>query len=567
MTGGSGDVTTPEGPSSVASVDSGQLGGDLGQERYRQLIDRSPNAICVHEAGRVVYVNAAGLRWLGGTSTDQIVGHPITEFIHADSVPQVLDRVARLTKIGDSSEPSETTVVRFDGTVLVVEAVSVLMVWDGRPAYQVAMRDLSAQKAAEAALRCQAVLVEHVSDAIIGITHDGLITMWSPGAEAMYDRPAADVMGTPIAEAVGAEVNPVTIIGGGGTAHTTHKAADGSARAVRVCATSTGENYLLVCSGLSLPGRAEQHFENVVTSLDEGIIVVDRLRGIKSINPAALKMLPLTPQHLRADLESRDERFPLYDAAGKRLDVEERPVSRVLATGLPVSQQIVGFDWPDGRRQWLSCSCRLLNPDDSDHSDIVMSFSDVTAARNAAEQLAHQANHDLLTGLPNRAHVLSTIGETLTAPGESVLRAVLYIDLDDLKLINDTMGHDAGDEHLRAAAQRLVQAISDGDVVGRLGGDEFVVLIFGTATRAELEDLADQLHAQLAQPWHYAGTASPIRASIGGVELTSRDQRTVSEILRDADLAMYEAKKAGRSQSRWAHQGSRSAGRDTTPSM
>jgi diguanylate cyclase (GGDEF)-like protein len=123
---------------------------------------------------------------------------------------------------------------------------------------------------------------------------------------------------------------------------------------------------------------------------------------------------------------------------------------------------------------------------------------------------------------------------------------VLFIDLDDLKTTNDTLGHEAGDELLRAAAARLRRAVGSGDVVGRHGGDEFVALVFGVASRDELDAVVDRLRLALADPVAIAGTTIPIRASMGLVEVDSDDPRTAEEILRDADRAMYMAKRARR---------------------
>jgi PAS domain S-box-containing protein len=131
---------------------------DVVEQRYRRLVDHSPHAICVHERGRVIYINPAGVRWIGAQSSAELVGHEITEFVHPDSVPAMLARIASLRHEGDTSPPSEAVMLRFDGTTLDVKAVSVRTVWEGRPAYQVIFRDLSAQKAVEAALRYQAAL-------------------------------------------------------------------------------------------------------------------------------------------------------------------------------------------------------------------------------------------------------------------------------------------------------------------------------------------------------------------------------------------------------------------------
>ncbi|MGH8882260.1 MAG: PAS domain-containing protein, partial [Stackebrandtia sp.] len=125
-------------------------------DRYRLLVELSPEAIVVHEAGQVVYANPAALRFVRAGSTAEIVGRPITDFVHADSVPQMLRRIAELGMPGATSDPAEAVLVRFDGGTIDIESVSVRTTWEGRPAFQVIMRDVTAQKAAGAALHFQA---------------------------------------------------------------------------------------------------------------------------------------------------------------------------------------------------------------------------------------------------------------------------------------------------------------------------------------------------------------------------------------------------------------------------
>ena len=140
---------------------------ESADERYRRLLEHSPDAICVHQDGRLVYVNRAGVSWMAADSAEALVGSMITDFVDAASIPAMLDRIAGLRRQGDVSAPSEAVLLKFDGGRLDVEAVSVLTVWNDEPAYQVIFRDLTTQKAAQAALRYQAALVDHVSDAII----------------------------------------------------------------------------------------------------------------------------------------------------------------------------------------------------------------------------------------------------------------------------------------------------------------------------------------------------------------------------------------------------------------
>jgi diguanylate cyclase (GGDEF)-like protein len=126
------------------------------------------------------------------------------------------------------------------------------------------------------------------------------------------------------------------------------------------------------------------------------------------------------------------------------------------------------------------------------------------------------------------------------------LRAVLFIDIDDLKSTNDTLGHTAGDDLLQCAAQRLVRAVGSDGLVGRYGGDEFVVLVRGDATGCDLNDLVERVRRELATPATTDATSGAIHVSVGCVDVAPNEQRTAIEILRDADLAMYKSKRASR---------------------
>ncbi len=173
-------------------------------------------------------------------------------------------------------------------------------------------------------------------------------------------------------------------------------------------------------------------------------------------------------------------------------------------------------------------------------------IAEVSSERTASERLAYQATHDELTGLPNRAYVLARIADALTRDGRDALSAVLFLDVDDLKVINDSLGHEAGDTMLQVAAQRLQESVRTEDVVARLGGDEFVAMLFGSSPRDVLDRLSERMHAALAEPMRIGDTTLRITASIGIAPIAERDTRDAAAILRDADLAMYQAKRLGR---------------------
>jgi diguanylate cyclase (GGDEF)-like protein/PAS domain S-box-containing protein len=534
------------------------------EQRYRWLLDHSPLAICVHVDGRHVYVNETAVRRMGAQSADQLLGRPITDFVHPDSLLAVRDHIAARRHEGDATPPLELSILPLDGTTREVEAIAIRTRWEGKPAHKVIFRDLSAQKAAEAGLRFQAALVTHVSDAIVATTVTGEITSWNPAAEGIYGRSAARALGLPISEAVGAHLNPASIAAGGGVEHTTHRAADGSALTMRVSVSPMSDGYVVLCADQTALRRAEQHFQTVVTSLDEGVVVIAAEGEVESVNPAALRIMGVPPSAVDDAVEfAKLATVPIYDRDGAPLSLERRSVRQFLTIKLSRGS-ILGFDrLTDGQRIWVSANWSLLDPTNPVRSSVLISFVDVTENHNAHRQLLHQATHDPLTGLPNRAHLLTLVAEFIS-PGQHRLGAVLFIDFDNFKAINDALGHHAGDTVLQIAAQRLNQALGPGDVVGRVGGDEFVALLSTPAHRTEIDNLANRLHAALAEPIAVASRSGStathyvcISASIGLVTVRPHERRGAEEILRDADSAMYEAKRKGHATSRYERKGGR----------
>jgi len=162
------------------------------------------------------------------------------------------------------------------------------------------------------------------------------------------------------------------------------------------------------------------------------------------------------------------------------------------------------------------------------------------------EQLRHQAYHDALTGLPNRALFTARVAEAVeNAAVDNRLRAVLFLDLDDFKFVNDSWGHAAGDDMLVQVAERLRSATRPGDTPARLAGDEFGVLLANTSV-ADAEQVAQRIRDALAEPFWLSGRETNVYASIG-VALTGAHAATAAELLSNADIAMYVAKNDERS--------------------
>jgi diguanylate cyclase (GGDEF)-like protein/PAS domain S-box-containing protein len=211
-------------------------------------------------------------------------------------------------------------------------------------------------------------------------------------------------------------------------------------------------------------------------------------------------------------------------------------------TTLPVEGRIVAAG---GQVRVLEGICRNLLDDDNVRATVV-TLRDTTDRRELEQQLERRAFHDDLTGLANRALFADRLSHALkrNARDEKEQIAVLFLDLDDFKAVNDGMGHGAGDELIRGAAERIRASVRPGDTVARLGGDEFAVLLEDATSLEHAVALAERLLEVLQLPIDVIGVGLAIRASVGVTFGTS--ESTAESLLRDADIAMYSAKSQGK---------------------
>jgi diguanylate cyclase (GGDEF)-like protein/PAS domain S-box-containing protein len=489
----------------------------LGKQ-YRAIVDDSPDAIFVHQDGKFVYVNPATVRFLGAVDYRELLDVPVRQFGVPDSPIGVLRRT--------------------DGTAMDVESVSVRTTWNGRTAFQVIMRDVTAPTAAAAALRAQAAIIGHVSDAIIATDARGIVTSWNPAAETVYGHVAAEAIGRKVSETVGTSLDPEEVVRAGGVVTANHRRSDGSALAVRISAATMDHGYVLVCADETAQRRAEQHYTTVVASLDEGVIVLDADGVVETANQAAHAILGRRPDELPG--------LP-WTALAPRYETGELVPPHPVVNAPSETGLVLRIHRPDGVEVWIRVTSRpLITEYDGVPTAVVSSFTDITEDRAIEQRLEHEATHDPLTGLANRTVVLGTLGEILGRAGRPETTTVLFIDLDNFKVINDSLGHIEGDQMLRTAGKRLQLASSPGDLVGRLGGDEFVVVTTVPADRIEAAALAERLRESLRHPLTANGRPLHMDASIGIVMADGEDPRTAADFLRDADVAMYQAKTRGR---------------------
>jgi diguanylate cyclase (GGDEF)-like protein/PAS domain S-box-containing protein len=219
---------------------------------------------------------------------------------------------------------------------------------------------------------------------------------------------------------------------------------------------------------------------------------------------------------------------------------------QVLETGTPM----IGIDEfivdNNGRQKWLSTSKLPLRNEAGEIIGLVGICRDVTERKRAEEQIHFMAHHDALTRLPNRATLMDRLGLAITTARRTNGRVtVVFIDLDNFKLVNDSLGHNAGDELLKATAARMVKCVRGSDTVVRLGGDEFVVLLIDQADAPRPVLVIDRLRAAITEPVPIEGQLFRVTCSIGLATFPG-DGDDAETLLMNADIAMYQAKESGR---------------------
>ena len=200
-----------------------------------------------------------------------------------------------------------------------------------------------------------------------------------------------------------------------------------------------------------------------------------------------------------------------------------------------------------GRTVWTSWSVSAAGDVRSENANLIFQLQDITGRKLAEQKLQHEATHDALTGLPNRAYFMTRLTEALQAskrePSHNV--SVLFIDLDRFKIVNDSLGHIMGDRLLIAISKRLRDCMRPADTVARLGGDEFTILVEGKYDLAEVTRIAERIQQEFNLPFQIGDNEIYSSASIGILH-ASDSHSSSEEMMRDADTAMYQAKRSGK---------------------
>ncbi|HZG54853.1 MAG TPA: EAL domain-containing protein [Pyrinomonadaceae bacterium] len=229
------------------------------------------------------------------------------------------------------------------------------------------------------------------------------------------------------------------------------------------------------------------------------------------------------------------------------LSVAVEAIKRLRKGNSSIDQCEVRFQHKSGHKVWGLWSASLAGGSHAASTPLVFQIQDITDRKRAEEQLQHEAMHDVMTGLPNRAMFIDHLGLAIARAQRNEARkfAVLYVDLDRFKIINDSLGHAVGDQLLKEVAVRLWKCVRAGDTVARLGGDEFVLLLEDIYEENEAIEVAERIKSELAAPFTLNGREVYTTVSIG-VASSWTSYHQAEGLIRDADAAMYRAKSLGK---------------------
>jgi diguanylate cyclase (GGDEF)-like protein/PAS domain S-box-containing protein len=532
--------------------------------RYRDLLQAAPDAIIVvNQAGMIVLVNAQAER-LFGYKRDELLGRPAESLVSEHFRVQHNNQHSRF--LGALQErptvaAQELFGIRKDGTEFPAEIR--LSPLDTKKGVLVssAIRDISDRRRTEEDLRRLASIVACSDDAITGKTLEGIITSWNAGAERIYGYSAKEAIGRPASMLIPIDrpdemPEMLECLKRGETIdhfETVRRRKDGKEIQIELT-VSPIRDALERIVGASTIGRdisirkeAERHlvemearYRGILEAAPDAIVVVNEAGEIVLLNRQAEKQFG----YHRDELLGQRVKNIIPTGFAERLTADglqslEGSLAYQIGTGI----ELVGRR-KDGSEFPIEI---MLSPQECAEGILVTAaIRDVSAARAMTLQMVHTAQHDFLTGLPNRALLNDRVEQAIVFASRHATKVgVLFLDLDGFKHINDSLGHPIGDKLLQSVAARVVNCIRGSDTVSRQGGDEFIVLLSEMQHSEDAAITSRRMLQAVANPHSIDHHDLYVTASIG-VSVYPDDGLDAETLIKNADTAMYQAKEKGR---------------------
>lgn len=302
-------------------------------------------------------------------------------------------------------------------------------------------------------------------------------------------------------------------------------------------ARQSEEKYLRI-----LVQQSEEKYRNILETIEEGYFEINLDGNFTFLNDALCTNLGYD----RDEMMGMSYRNYIDAATAKKLFTS---LAEIRKTGQPMSQLGWEITRKDGNRRFVESSISLIRNAAEEPAGFRGLIRDITERKQAEAQLLHDAFHDGLTGIPNRTLFMDHLQLTIERGRRKLdsTFAVLFMDFDRFKVINDSLGHTEGDNLLKQIAQRLKTSLRPGDLVARLGGDEFTILLNELDNESDALRISERFQEDLKVPFDLSGREVFISASIG-IALSTTGHTQAEDMLRDADAAMYRAKAKGKAQ-------------------
>ncbi len=529
------------------------------EARYRSLVEQSLVGIYVIQEGRIVYVNPWFQNVLGYTQAEMTERSSFLDFVAEADRDQVVGNIRkRLTGLEDGHHYT-ISLIRRDGDLLDVEIFGTTTLYDGKPAATGIMLDITEKRRAEQALKKS----EGMLRAMFDRANEGIWLIDRNRLTIKANRALLDLLGVDEHDMLYRSIYEFVDEKGAALFREMTARSQGQGVGQRYeiellsrdgarhhCLFNTAPLHdedgevigsFAMISDITERKQAEERLRlaaGVFDTVSEGLIVTDPANRIVAVNAAFCEITGYSESEALG-------KTPSILNSGRHDELFYRDMWRTLAEqgrwrGEVWNRRKNGEVYPE----WLSI--RVVKDDAGNVANYVAVFSDIAERKAVEERIEFLAHHDVLTGLPNRALLSDRLAQAMRrAERNSEKLALLFLDLDGFKQVNDTWGHDMGDALLQQAAQRLSACVRGSDTVARLGGDEFILLLLQSGEEAAVLGVADKVLAAMARPFEVGGQVFQVSGSLGAV-IYPDDGRDAQTLMRNADIAMYAAKAAGR---------------------
>jgi len=535
-------------------------------ERLAALVRNVPDAIItIDEKGCIESFNAAAER-IFGYQAEEIIGHNVKQLMPEPYRSEHDGYLQRFHATGESiclgKGKREVEGLRKDGSVFPLDLATSEMRLHDRRLYIGVLRDITERKQAEAELlsskaQLRAVF-DNAVDGIISIDEQGRIQIFSPAAEKIFGYRAEEVLGKNIDMLM---PEPYRSEHDG---YLRHYLQTGEARILGVgprevsglrkngetfpidLATSemhVGETryFLGMVRDISHKVQGEQKMRQLSSAMEQVadlVMIADAAGIIEYVNPAFCAITGYAADEVIG-------KTPKFLQSGKHDRAFYQELWAMLKAGEVVRDVFVNRR-KDGTEYYEEKTITPLRNEAGIITHYLSTGKDISERMQTHERLQYLAHHDILTGLPNRALFREHLQQALASATRHGNRlGVLFLDIDNFKHLNDTLGHEVGDEALKQLGLRLQRCLRIDDSIARLGGDEFVLLLNDLQESGDAGMVATKVLEVLAQPFSLAGQELYLTASLG-ISIYPDDGLDVSALLKQADLAMYQAKAEGR---------------------